>query len=60
MPARPRREMLPQPHDALFKWTFGQRQHAAGLLRAALPPEVVAAIDFRSLRIEKDSFVDPA
>jgi Putative transposase, YhgA-like len=51
---------LPQPHDALFKWTFSQREHAVGLLQAALPPALVAAIDWSTLRVEKGSFVDRA
>jgi predicted transposase YdaD len=49
-----------QPHDALFKWTFSQQEHAAGLLKAALPPALAAAVDYRSLRVEKGSFVDRA
>ncbi|HSO00057.1 MAG TPA: Rpn family recombination-promoting nuclease/putative transposase, partial [Candidatus Nanopelagicales bacterium] len=51
-PAKDKREPSPQPHDTLFKWTFSQRDHAAGLLRAALPPALVPEIDFRTLRIE--------
>ena len=38
MPKSPRRGALTSPHDALFKWTFSQREHAVGLLKAALPP----------------------
>jgi predicted transposase YdaD len=62
MSIRSRREEkpLPQPHNALFQWAFGQRMHAMGLLRAALPPEVIRELDIRTLRVEKDSFVDPA
>ncbi|MBK8251830.1 MAG: Rpn family recombination-promoting nuclease/putative transposase [Polyangiaceae bacterium] len=47
-----------QPHDGLVKWTFSQKSHAASLLKAALPQEVVVAIDWGSLRVEKDSFID--
>lgn len=47
-----------QPHDALFRYTFSQREHAASLLRAVLPPALAAAVDWRTLRIEKGSFVD--
>ncbi len=61
MPVRSRRRSLvPQPHNAIFRWTFGQRKHAIGLLRAALPPLVAAEVDFRALKVEKDSFVDAA
>jgi hypothetical protein len=48
---------LTEPHDALVRWTFSQRQHAAGLLKAALPPELTGAFDWRTLRLEKGSFV---
>ncbi len=60
MPKPRRGEPPTQPHDALVKWTFSQREHAAGLLKAALPPEVVAAVDWGTLRVEKDTFVDRA
>jgi len=33
-------------HDALFRRTFGDPQHAAALLREILPAELVAAIDW--------------
>ncbi|WP_437627152.1 Rpn family recombination-promoting nuclease/putative transposase [Sorangium sp. So ce1151] len=60
MPKSPRKRALTSPHDALFQWTFSQREHAIGLLKAALPPEVVAAVRWSTLRIEKGSFVDRA
>lgn len=50
----------PQPHDAIFKWTFSKREHAAGLLRAALPAAWVIAADFRTLRLENRSFISRA
>lgn len=37
-------DALSQPHDRLFQWTFSQRNHAAGLLRAVLPKEVIAHV----------------
>jgi hypothetical protein len=52
--------MLTQPHDALFKWTFSQREHAAALLKAALPPALRDAADWTTLRLLKGSFVDKA
>ncbi|MDI1481560.1 Rpn family recombination-promoting nuclease/putative transposase [Polyangium sp. y55x31] len=55
-----RRDRLPQPHDAFFKWAFSQREHAVGLLRAALPKALSAAIDWGTLRLEQGSFVDRA
>ena len=60
MPKSPREEASPQPHDALFQWTFSQREHGAGLLKAALPPALASAVDFSTLRVEKGSFVDRA
>ncbi len=59
-PRSPGTGEVPQPHDALFRWTFSQREHAAGLLRAALPPALSAAVDWSTLRVEKGSFVDRA
>ncbi|MEP7125494.1 MAG: Rpn family recombination-promoting nuclease/putative transposase [Byssovorax sp.] len=53
-------EELSQPHDALFRWTFSQREHAAGLLRAALPKALASVVDWTSLRVEKGTFVDQA
>lgn len=58
MPGRRRAAKEAQPHDAIVKWTFSQREHAIGLLKAALPPDLVRAVDWGSLRVEKDSFVD--
>ncbi|WP_437682514.1 Rpn family recombination-promoting nuclease/putative transposase [Sorangium sp. So ce131] len=60
MSKSPRRRALTSPHDALFKWTFSQREHAVGLLKAALPPSVVAAVRWGTLRVEQGSFVDRA
>jgi predicted transposase YdaD len=37
------------PHDALFAFTFGQPDHAAALLRSALPPALATAIEWGSL-----------
>jgi len=60
MKKTPRGKAPAQPHDGLAKWTFSQLPHAAGLLKAALPAEVVAAVDWSTLRVEKGSFVDRA
>jgi hypothetical protein len=46
------------PHDALFKHAFADPVHAAGLLRSVLPQEVTAVLDWSSLRLCQDSFVD--
>jgi predicted transposase/invertase (TIGR01784 family) len=52
--------MTSTPHDALFKAAFSQPEHAAGVLRAALPPAIVALLDFSSLTLLPGSFVDEA
>ncbi|HEX5053976.1 MAG TPA: Rpn family recombination-promoting nuclease/putative transposase [Planctomycetota bacterium] len=48
------------PHDALFRAAFGDPERAAELLRSVLPADLVAAIDWRSLRRIDASFVDDA
>jgi hypothetical protein len=50
--------MTPTPHDALFRATFCQPEHAAGALRAALPPEIAERVDFASLAHVPGSFID--
>lgn len=45
-------------HDALFRHVFAQPEHAASLLRSALPAAVVAAIDWSSLRLAAGTSVD--
>lgn len=50
----------PNPHDALFKATFSQPEHAAGEIRAVLPPAISARIDFTALTLRPGSFVDDA
>jgi len=51
--------MADRPHDAIVKYAFSQIEHATGLLKSALPAEIVSAVDWGALRIEKDSFIDP-
>jgi predicted transposase/invertase (TIGR01784 family) len=48
-----------RPHDALFKAAFEDPQHAAGLFRDLLPPQLVSSIDWSTLVLEPGSFVDP-
>ena len=50
--------MTSTPHDALFKYTFSQPQHAIELFRSVLPPAVVPHINFDTLRMEPTSFID--
>lgn len=49
---------LHQPHDKLFKTTFGDPANAAAFLREQLPPGISAAIRWDELRLESGSFVD--
>lgn len=50
---------LHQPHDKLFAAAFGVPENTAALLRAELPAELAAAIDWDTLKHEPGSFVDP-
>lgn len=50
--------MSSTPHDALFKATFSQIEHAAAALRAVLPPALAARIDFSTLALQPGSFID--
>jgi hypothetical protein len=52
--------MTASPHDSLFKSTFSQIEHAAGLLRTVLPPELARLIDFSTLTVCPGSFIDEA
>lgn len=45
-------------HDQLFRHTYGQAEHAASLLREALPAPVAAAIDWTSLRLVPGTSID--
>lgn len=47
-----------QEHDKLFRYTFAQPEHAASLLRTILPPALVQAITWSSLRPVSGSAVD--
>ncbi|MBC8072562.1 MAG: Rpn family recombination-promoting nuclease/putative transposase, partial [Deltaproteobacteria bacterium] len=51
--------MTSRPHDALFRSAFEQPAHAAGTLRHVLSADLAAAVDWRTLRLEPGSFVDP-
>jgi hypothetical protein len=54
------REAAQSPHDALFKSTFSQLEHARPLLRAAVPPSLAKAADWSTLAVRPGSFVDDA
>jgi predicted transposase YdaD len=46
------------PHDRLFQAIFSQPRYAGPLLRAALPAAITRRIDFRTLRLDKRSFIE--
>jgi len=50
---------MPGPHDLFARYTFGHPERAAAELHAVLPPHVVSAVDWSSLRREPGSVVDP-
>ncbi|MBL4687301.1 MAG: Rpn family recombination-promoting nuclease/putative transposase [Nannocystaceae bacterium] len=50
--------MTSTPHDALFKSTFEQPEHAAAELRHMLPGKISSAIRWSTLALEPGSFVD--
>jgi predicted transposase YdaD len=50
---------MPGPHDLFARFTFGHPERAAAELHAVLPPHVVSAVDWSSLRREPGSVVDP-
>jgi predicted transposase/invertase (TIGR01784 family) len=46
------------PHDALFRLTFERPEHTSGMLRALLPAELTARVDWSSLALVPGSFRD--
>jgi predicted transposase YdaD len=55
---RRRGDLTAQPHDAIIKFTFSQREHAAGLLEGALGPAVSSLVRWGTLKLETIHFVD--
>jgi predicted transposase/invertase (TIGR01784 family) len=47
------------PHDLFARYTFSNPERAAAELRAVLPPELVAKVDWSTLRRESGSVVNP-
>lgn len=52
-------DLTAQPHDGLVRYAFSRRIHARGLLKAILPAALVSSITWSTLKLEKDSFIDP-
>ena len=49
---------LHQPHDRLFRKVFSEPAEAAGLLRAHVPQWLADTLDWSSLTLMPDSYVD--
>jgi hypothetical protein len=47
-----------KPHDAIFKDVFSQPDNARGVLQSVLSAELVAAIDWSTLKLEAGHYVD--
>jgi Putative transposase, YhgA-like len=50
---------VPTPHDKLVRRTFGDLQHARGLLRSLVPAAITGSIDWGTLALIDGSFIDP-
>jgi hypothetical protein len=46
------------PHDALFRFVFGDCEHARGLLASAMPAAIAANIDWSTLERQPEPHVD--
>ncbi len=53
-------DQLHQPHDHFFKRAMGDLRVAADFLQQHLPAEICKQIDFSTLKLSKNSFVDDA
>ncbi len=51
-------DKLVNPHDRFFKQVLSRQETASDFLRHYLPAEVVELLDFSSLEMSKDSFID--
>jgi predicted transposase/invertase (TIGR01784 family) len=51
---------IPDPHDSFFREAFSRAEVAEAALREYLPPAIANGIDWASLAISKDSFIEKA
>jgi hypothetical protein len=49
--------MTQKPHDALFRATFEQPEHASAALRGLLPPDLVSRLEWSSLALEASGLI---
>jgi predicted transposase/invertase (TIGR01784 family) len=52
-------EPLSHSHDRFFKEVFSREENARSFLQHYLPSEITPLLDFSTLEISKDSFIDP-
>ncbi|MCP4111516.1 MAG: Rpn family recombination-promoting nuclease/putative transposase [Desulfobacteraceae bacterium] len=50
---------MKNPHDKFFKETLTRRKNALSFFREYLPADIVAKLDWRTLKITKDTFIEP-
>jgi predicted transposase/invertase (TIGR01784 family) len=58
MPREKKEKTLPQPHDRTFEYVFKEKETAASMLKEYLPVRIRNKLDFDSLKISNDTFVD--
>jgi predicted transposase/invertase (TIGR01784 family) len=46
------------PHDAFFKYAFGDKEIAKDFLKYYLPKQVTKELDLETLKEEKGSYID--
>ncbi|MCP4353189.1 MAG: Rpn family recombination-promoting nuclease/putative transposase [Desulfobacterales bacterium] len=50
---------MKNPHDKFFKETLTRRENALSFFREYLPADIAAKLDWRTLKITKETFVEP-
>ena len=48
------------PHDKFFKETFSNRENAIDLISGLLPEELKSNLDFNSMELDNNSYIDQA
>lgn len=46
------------PHDSLFKLTFGTLEIARDYMKTFFPPELSSGIDYKGMRLVTNTFID--
>jgi len=58
MPRKKKEKKLAQPHARTFEYVFKEKETAASLLKEYLPVKIRNKLDFNSLKISNDTFLD--